>query len=392
LTLFDWGPQEPIQLSGNLEIRTYILDEDPEEIEAPLIVVYETGAQLIGGGLFNGQSGESFIAASGTNKFPYPDDPFDVENPDSYRTLTIGPIDVTGREALELRVLWAGSDLDFENTQIDAARVFVDIDDSGEYNAVPVAQVLPTGAGASDLSDGDIVLRPRFQTGVYSLPEASSSVTLQFRVGTTFFNELIAFDRVQIAEVEDSGPSGFIPVAEIPAEAGTGLAGRIWKRPAFDLLDINGIAEKSTEIVNLTAPDGRFSPTLYNYGYADGISDLSPLADFLETDYASVVGYAPEVDNLEDIYFSFTGYIAIPAGGMVQLQSDSDDGSVLWINGEQVIDNDGGHDIGTAESTATAEFSAAGLYPIRIDYYNTHWGPDPETQHGGAKFTFRVNN
>lgn len=67
----------------------------------------------------------------------------------------------------------------------------------------------------------------------------------------------------------------------------------------------------------------------------------------------------------------FTGYIQIDQAGKYRFYSSSDDGSKLFINGKEVVDNDGEH--GLIEESGSIELKA-GRYPIRLEYYNSHGG------------------
>lgn len=67
----------------------------------------------------------------------------------------------------------------------------------------------------------------------------------------------------------------------------------------------------------------------------------------------------------------FTGYIQIDRDGKYRFYSSSDDGSKLFIDGKEVVDNDGQH--GLVEESGSIELKA-GRYPIRVEYYNSHGG------------------
>ncbi|MBU0473713.1 MAG: GH92 family glycosyl hydrolase [Bacteroidetes bacterium] len=63
----------------------------------------------------------------------------------------------------------------------------------------------------------------------------------------------------------------------------------------------------------------------------------------------------------EDHYgFKFTGYIKIPAKGSYQFYTLSDDGSVLYIDGKQVVGNDGSH----------AALEATGIIALKEGYHS----------------------
>ena len=65
---------------------------------------------------------------------------------------------------------------------------------------------------------------------------------------------------------------------------------------------------------------------------------------------------APDEDHFG---YVFTGIIDIPADGLWSFALSSDDGAVLYIDGEKVVDNDGSH----------AAFTTTGLIPLRKGYH-----------------------
>ena len=66
----------------------------------------------------------------------------------------------------------------------------------------------------------------------------------------------------------------------------------------------------------------------------------------------------PSIDGApdEDHYgYVFTGLIDVPSEGLWEFAVASDDGAVLYIDGEKVVDNDGSH----------SAFLATGQIPLR---------------------------
>lgn len=71
----------------------------------------------------------------------------------------------------------------------------------------------------------------------------------------------------------------------------------------------------------------------------------------------------PSIDSADiadHFAFIFSGYIRIPATGIYAFRTVSDDGSVLYIDGHKVVDNDGGH----------AAVAATGLIPLREGFHS----------------------
>ncbi|MDA1265988.1 MAG: PA14 domain-containing protein, partial [Planctomycetota bacterium] len=67
----------------------------------------------------------------------------------------------------------------------------------------------------------------------------------------------------------------------------------------------------------------------------------------------------------------FTGTVFIPEPGEYTFYTNSDDGSRLYIGGEQVVDNDGAH--GMVEKGGRVNL-AAGAHPIAVTYYDQSGG------------------
>lgn len=65
----------------------------------------------------------------------------------------------------------------------------------------------------------------------------------------------------------------------------------------------------------------------------------------------------------------FTGTVEIPQAAVYQFATNSDDGSVLWINGKKVLDNDKDHRMQLRMDTIAL---AAGSYPVRLWYYQAY--------------------
>ncbi|MBX3241872.1 MAG: alkaline phosphatase family protein [Chitinophagaceae bacterium] len=63
----------------------------------------------------------------------------------------------------------------------------------------------------------------------------------------------------------------------------------------------------------------------------------------------------------------FTGYVQIDQPGKYKFYTQSDDGSILYINDKKVVDNDGNHGVKEAAGDITLE---AGKHSIRVEYFN----------------------
>ncbi|MCF2443694.1 alkaline phosphatase family protein [Dyadobacter sp. CY345] len=73
----------------------------------------------------------------------------------------------------------------------------------------------------------------------------------------------------------------------------------------------------------------------------------------------------------ESFALQFSGFIQIDTPGKYTFSTQSDDGSKLFIDGKEFVDNDGNH--GVMEETGSIELTA-GRHPIRVEYYNNGGG------------------
>lgn len=101
---------------------------------------------------------------------------------------------------------------------------------------------------------------------------------------------------------------------------------------------------------------------------------LKLLADADFTAKPAVVANAVKVeasgrdfgDYKDNFYLQATGYLFLEKDDNVVFQLGSDDGSKLWIDGQQIIDNDGAHGMSPKEAEIALR---AGYHPIRLDYF-----------------------
>jgi hypothetical protein len=90
--------------------------------------------------------------------------------------------------------------------------------------------------------------------------------------------------------------------------------------------------------------------------------------------------------SADNFGLQFVGYVEVPTNGVYTFFLESDDGSVLYVDGVEVIDNDGEHGARMRSINLALE---AGYHALRVDYFEsigTHvlaleWaGPDIDRQ------------
>lgn len=107
----------------------------------------------------------------------------------------------------------------------------------------------------------------------------------------------------------------------------------------------------------------------YHQGKFSNVSELtvSQIIDKGTMDEPNIKG-AKQEDHFGYIY---TGYIYAPQDGVYGFLTQSDDGSVLYVAGEKVVDNDGSH----AAISSTGEIALkAGFHPIKLLYFEDYEG------------------
>jgi hypothetical protein len=172
---------------------------------------------------------------------------------------------------------------------------------------------------------------------------------------------------------------------------GNGLNGFFWQRAPKGIA-VDGNSNPANSITNqinsFGAPTGTFEA--HAFGYFG--NDLTPISTWLGGDAGTFTG--PPSSNLDDGAFRFRGFLFVPTPGVLNFGLNSDDGSRMYIGSVELLDftqatpnNDGSH--GDQIRDVPTTFSAAGLYPFQVDYFNGDWTDAGGVNHGGANLTIR---
>ena len=160
------------------------------------------------------------------------------------------------------------------------------------------------------------------------------------------------------------------PLAAVPGSAGTGLSASYY---SFGSTEATSWSQASSLIAASHGPTATFNTTSICYPDCAGntIND-SPLtmAQYVggnggASNFTYTVQPGQIPTTIADTAMVITGYIAITQAGTYTFNLGSDDGSILYIGGQQVINNDGQHSFQTDMQQVT--FSSAGLYAITLD-------------------------
>lgn len=128
----------------------------------------------------------------------------------------------------------------------------------------------------------------------------------------------------------------------------------------------------------------------FAYYIADGVA-WSVLPDFNNlfpnlTGTIDAFSLSPSHQS-DNFGFVFTGVIQIPTSGSYTFFTSSDDGSKLWVNNQEVVDNDGLH--GTVEESGQITLSA-GNYPIRVEFFERTGGEVLQVRWDGPGFSKEI--
>jgi PKD repeat protein len=143
--------------------------------------------------------------------------------------------------------------------------------------------------------------------------------------------------------------------------------------------DDDGLTD--TQTMNLVAGPDDLGQGVH-YEYYEGTWDVLPDFDGLTpvaTGTAANFTIAPRQQD-DNFGFRFDSCIEITAGGSYTFYTTSDDGSKLYIDGVEIVDNDGLH--GAVEQSGVVSLSS-GLYPIRVTFFEKGGGQVLETRYEG---------
>ncbi|WKN40994.1 PA14 domain-containing protein [Tunicatimonas pelagia] len=105
-----------------------------------------------------------------------------------------------------------------------------------------------------------------------------------------------------------------------------------------------------------------------NYAYYEGqwrtLPDFSQLS---AVEVGTTSNFSLSERKKDEFFgFAFTGYIDIQTAGTYQFYTASDDGSVLYIDGQKIVDNDGRH--AKQERSGSVDLTK-GKHPIRVEFF-----------------------
>jgi len=200
------------------------LGEDPP-VTRPLIMLMNGPNDTpkgvnFGGGPFRNFSGKRFFGGAGINKWTLPDQ--------LDRSLTLRPINVAGKKNVKLTIALAGTFLDFERSSLtrggaDYLEVAIDTDGNGPNEFQRLMFFTPPSG--SDKFVNDFETNPakptrlglEFKDVTYDIPATATSLVIQLRLLSTWWNEVFAFDNIRVTAGDIAVPKA-ISVARSGAD------------------------------------------------------------------------------------------------------------------------------------------------------------------------------
>ena len=194
------GDISPNKLVGAANATAYIPTGANTIARQPLIVLFNgpndtPPGHFNGGGPFTGFEGTGFYAGSGMNKFPN-------NTGQPYRSLQLKPVNVAGKKNVRLTVALAAAQIDFEDS--DYLDIYI-YPNGTTSTPIQLAHFRGVETGVqpwlADQKKGFVrPLAPEFNDFFYNIPTNATDLVVEFRVLSTWWNEILAIDDVRITE------------------------------------------------------------------------------------------------------------------------------------------------------------------------------------------------
>ncbi len=151
---------------------------------------------------------------------------------------------------------------------------------------------------------------------------------------------------------------------------------------------VSTIAEGSFRIVSKAKQD----PVRFQVYQVNGIEKLPDFADFNPIQEGFVTEFShkqalSEGIPQEQVAVAFEGYLEVQEAGKYTFFTNSDDGSKLYVNGTQIVDNDGDH--GVMERSGSLEL-AKGRHLVRVEFFNGGGGYHLDVKYKGPNIPRQI--
>lgn len=122
----------------------------------------------------------------------------------------------------------------------------------------------------------------------------------------------------------------------------------------------------------------------YTY-YEGNIAQTADIAQATKVSEGTLPNFSISSARIPDHFgFIFRALIRIPQSGVYRFYTFSDDGSRLFIDGREIVNNDGGHSARRAEGKVALE---AGFHQIEVPYFENYMGEFLEVGYSSRHLT-----
>jgi hypothetical protein len=130
-------------------------------------------------------------------------------------------------------------------------------------------------------------------------------------------------------------------------------------------LDMAGNASAPSQTA-ISGPLANLAPRVIYHYYANVWSQMPDFTQLTPDKVGAVAGFDLSVRQRNESYtLEFIGELEVPASGAWTFTLNSDDGSMLWIDGNLVVNNDGLNGAQTHSGSVTL---GAGVHAITVGY------------------------
>lgn len=219
-------------LFPTIAVDVYVPTGPDEEVTVPLLVLLNgptdtPPGSVFGGGPFSGFEGSGFFAGSALNKWlPEP-----IGDLGGYRTVQLRPVNVAGKENVKVTVALAATFLDFETSD------YLDLIAYPQGLGGPEVRLArfsaPSGAVKyfADIDHGNTPrLGLEFQDVTYDVPAGATSLVLEIRATTSWWNEIVGIDHIRITAGAATPPT--LAVARDGTDVVLTFTGKLQSAPA----------------------------------------------------------------------------------------------------------------------------------------------------------------
>ena len=256
------------------------------------------------------------------------------------------------------------------NKTISLGATYIDVKGNsynGTITLAPYTSAVLIKNGASTINQPPVAIAGNDIT--LNLPTNNATLTGS---GTSPTGTIVAYSWTQL-----SGPTATIVAPNSAISALTGLTSGTYQFQ-LTVTDNNGSSARATVNIYVNSPSqGNLLPAVYPSNTINGLDykyyeadNYSKIPDFTSLQ-AVKTGNSSTFDislaNRSTAFsFLFSGYINVPTDGQYTFYTTSDDGSNLYIDNVQVVNNDGLH--GALEQTGTIGLKA-GMHAISVGFF-----------------------